>query len=78
MKCKSRCGIIIMLTWHIWEHEDALVKTKREKVPPQLLEDGHAHTEGEATHTHQHRVPQVVDLGQRENIYKNTQNKKVN
>ena len=59
-----------LLTWHIREHENALVKTKREEISSQLLEDGHAHTEGEAAVTHQHRVPEMVDFRQRKNVCK--------
>lgn len=56
------------LTWHVREREDALIEAISEQVLLELLQDGHAHTEGEGGIPQQQCVPQVKDFVQGQNV----------
>lgn len=56
------------LTWQVREEQDALVEAVSQESIPELLQYGHADTEGEGGVTQQQRVPQVEDLVQWKHI----------
>lgn len=61
---------IQILTWQVREEQDALVEAISQKTIPELLQYGHADTEGERGVTQQQRVPQVEDLVEWKHIYR--------
>lgn len=56
------------LTWQVREQEDALIEAISQETVPELLQYGHANTEGEGGVTQQQCVPQVEDLVQWKHI----------
>lgn len=57
-----------ILTWQVREEQDALIEAVGQEAVPELLQYGHADTEGERRVTQQQRVPQVEDLVQWKHI----------
>lgn len=59
-----------VFTGQVGEEQDALVEAVGKEAVAQLLQDGHADTERERGVAQQQRVPQVEDLMQGKDVYR--------